>query len=91
MNPNVVILSAVISVLTIVLAIFGAAWLNQRGVEKQLEQMEKRFDARFDTVTARFDSLEKRFDERFKSLEQRLIKVEDQLAKIFRPILPGAD
>jgi hypothetical protein len=50
MSANLAIISATIAVVTLVLAIFGASWLNRRNIERLLEQLEKRFDARFDTV-----------------------------------------
>lgn len=81
MSPNVAIISATIAVLTLVLAIFGASWLNQRSTEKLLEQLEKRFDARF-------DALEKRIDARMSALEQRIDRIERQLEAIFKPVLP---
>ncbi len=40
----------IIALVTLVLVIFGASWLNQRQTENILEQSEKRFDAKFDTV-----------------------------------------
>jgi esterase/lipase len=77
----VAIISATIAVITLVFAIFGASWLNQRNVEKLLEQLEKRFDQRL-------TSLEQRFDQRLASVEQRLDRIERQLEAIFKPILP---
>ncbi|MGI9035648.1 MAG: hypothetical protein ACR2GD_06380 [Pyrinomonadaceae bacterium] len=85
----------VIALLTLVLAIFGASWLNQRSTEKFLEQLEKRFDAKFDTVLAeikrvdnRIDGLEKRLDSFERQVDQRLSKIERQLEAIFKPVLP---
>jgi predicted PurR-regulated permease PerM len=91
MNPNIAIISAVIAVATLVLAIFGASWLNQRNIEKLIDQMERRFDARFDALLAEFRSEIKRVDQRLDSVEQRLKFIEDLLAKIFKPILPPGD
>ncbi len=91
MNPNIVIISATVAVVTLVLAIFAAFWLNQRNTEKLLEQMERRFDARFDALTAEFRSEIKRVDQRFDSVEHRLKLIEDLLARIFKPILPPGD
>lgn len=77
MNPNVAILSAAVGVLAIVLSIFGASWLNQRAMERMIDQMEKRMDARFNAI-----------DQRFSFIEQRLDRIERQLEAIFKPILP---
>ncbi len=81
MSPNVAILSAAVAVLTLVLAIFGASWLNQRNIEKLLEQMEKRFDARFDVLLSEI----KRLDQRIDSVERRLDRIERQLEAVFQP------
>ncbi len=85
----------IISLFTLVLAIFGASWLNQRSTERLLEQMEKRFDAKFDSLAAQIKtvensvgSLEKRIDQRLNSIETRLDRVERQLESIFKPVLP---
>ena len=82
MSPGVAILSAAITVMTLVLSIFGAAWLNQRNTEKLIEQLDKRFDQRF-------ADLESRFDLRFSALESRLDRIERQLEALFKPILPA--
>jgi cell division protein FtsB len=77
MNPNVALMSAVTAVIALILAIFGASWLNQRSTAALLEQMEKRFEANFAGVNQRLDSLEKRID-----------RIERQLEALFKPILP---
>ena len=88
MNPNVAIISAIAAVVTLVLSIFGASWLNQRNVERVIEQLEKRFDARFDTLLTEFRSEIKRLDQRLDSVEQRLDRIERQLEVVFKPVLP---
>lgn len=85
MDANTTIIIALVS---LVLAIFGASWLNQRQTEKFLEQLEKRFDSKFDTLSIKIESLEKRFDSRFENIEKRLERVERQLESIFKPVLP---
>lgn len=77
MSPNVAVISAAIAVLTLVFAIFGASWLNQRNIERLFEQLEKRLE-----------QLKKRFDQRVASVEQRLDRIERQLEAIFKPMLP---
>ncbi|HXG86243.1 MAG TPA: hypothetical protein VNI84_19640 [Pyrinomonadaceae bacterium] len=92
MDANTTIISALV---TLVLAIFGASWLNQRATErffehnqrsagKLLEQLEKRFDAKFDTIIAEI----KRIDSRLDNIEKRIDRVERQLEAIFKPVLP---
>ena len=91
MSQEVAIISAATALLALVLAIFGASWLNQRATERFLDQLEKRFDARFDKVDARFDSVLteiRRLDQRIDSLDQRIDRIERQLEAIFKPALP---
>lgn len=85
----------VISLVTLVLAIFGASWLNQRQTEKFLEQIEKKFDAKFEIILSeikrvdnRIDNFEKRMDNRLENIEKRLDRVERQLETLFKPVLP---
>ena len=85
MSANLAIISATIAVVTLVLAIFGAPWLNQRNIERLLEQLEKRFDARFDTVLTDIKRLVQRID----SVEHRLDRIERQLEAVFKPVPPG--
>ncbi|MEW6131160.1 MAG: hypothetical protein AB1757_29280 [Acidobacteriota bacterium] len=81
LNPNIALLTAVLSVITIVFSIFGASWLNQRSTERAIDDLKKGLEQRI-------GDLEKRFDERFKSLEQRLDRIERQLEAIFKPVFP---
>ncbi|MBI3654604.1 MAG: hypothetical protein HY231_26535 [Acidobacteria bacterium] len=84
MSPNAAFITAGLTILALVLSIFGASWLNQRATEKLIEQMEKRFDAKFDAMNARFDSI----NHRFSAVEQRLDRIERQLEAVFKPVLP---
>lgn len=91
MSPNVAIFSATIAVVTLVLAIFGASWLNQPATGRLLEQVEKRFDAKFDVVLAEIKRLDQRIDSvdhRSDSLDQRLERIEQQLDALLRPGFP---
>ena len=91
MSPNVAIFSATIAVVTLVLAIFGASWLNQRATERLLEQIEKRFDAKLDVVLVEIKRTDQRIDSvdhRIDSLEQRFDRLERQLDALFRPGFP---
>jgi septation ring formation regulator EzrA len=85
MNIEVAIISAVIGIVSLILAIFGASWLNQRATEKLVDQLEKRFDSKFDVTLIEV----RRLDQRFDSIETRLDKIERQLEAIFKPILPS--
>jgi peptidoglycan hydrolase CwlO-like protein len=91
MSPNVAIFSATIAVVSLVLTIFGASWLNQRATERLLEQMENRFEAKLDVVLVEIKRLDHRIDSvdhRIDSLEQRFERLERQLDALFRPGFP---
>ncbi|MBO0801228.1 MAG: hypothetical protein J2P31_20605 [Blastocatellia bacterium] len=92
MNP--VVISTIIAAASFILTIFCAIYLNQRHVDKLVEQLDRRFESRItgmeQTMNARFDSINIRFD----SVERRLSGVEVRLDRIeqvlFKPIVPGA-
>jgi len=79
MSQGIAILSAAITVFALVLSIFGASWLNQRNTERVVEELGKRFDARFDSVETRVEEVEKRLDQRIDSVDVRLDRIERQL------------
>ena len=79
MSQGIAILSAAITVFALVLSIFGASWLNQRNTERAVEELGKRFDARFDSVETRVEEVEKRLDQRIDSVDVRLDRIERQL------------
>jgi len=99
MNP--VVISTIIAAASFTLTIFSAIYLNQRHVDKLIEQLEKRFEARItgteglitgleQTMNARFDTMNARFDavdKRLSGVESRLDRIEQIL---FKPVLPGA-
>jgi tetrahydromethanopterin S-methyltransferase subunit G len=99
MSPNVAIISATIAIVTLVFASFGASWLNQRNLERLLDQLEKRFDERLASMEQRFDQrlasieqrleqVERQVDQRLDSVDQRLGRIERQLDAIFKPVFP---
>ena len=91
MSTNIAILSAALTIIGLVLAIFGASWLNQRNTEKLIEQLGKQMDARFAAMDARFEQILteiKRLDQRIDGLSQRVERIERQLEAIFKPVLP---
>jgi|HubBroStandDraft_6_1064221.scaffolds.fasta_scaffold4046401_1 hypothetical protein len=66
MNADLALISAVATVLAVILAIFGASWLNQRSTAALLEQLEKRFDANFSAVNQRLDRIVRQLEALFK-------------------------
>ncbi len=103
MSMNVAVIFAIIGLITLVLTIFGASWLNQRATERLLDQgqraterlleqleirLESKFDVRFDMLQTEFRAEIKRLDQRLDSVENRLDRIERQLEAIFKPTLP---
>jgi hypothetical protein len=66
MNADLALIFAVATVLAVILAIFGASWLNQRSTAALLEQLEKRFDANFSAVNQRLDRIVRQLEALFK-------------------------
>jgi uncharacterized protein HemX len=87
MSQGIAILSAAITILALVLSIFGASWLNQRNTEKLLEQMGKRFEARITALEQRFEQRFLAIEQRLAAVEQRLDRIERQLEAVFKPVL----
>jgi hypothetical protein len=84
MNP--VVISTIIAAASFILTIFSAIYLNQRHVDKLVEQLEKRFEARitglepttnarFDSVNARFEKMEQIINSRFQAVEARIEQI----------------
>jgi hypothetical protein len=92
MNP--VVISTIIAAASFTLTIFSAIYLNQRHVDKLIEQLEKRFEARITGMEARITGLEQTMNARFDAVDKRLSGVESRLDRIeqvlFKPALPGA-
>ena len=72
MNP--VVVSTIIAAASFILTIFSAIYLNQRHVDKLVEQLEKRFEARIigleHTMEARITGLAQTIEARIAGLEQ---------------------
>ena len=68
MSPNIALISVAITILALVLSIFGASWLNQRNTENLIEQLEKRIDQRLDSVDQRLSRIERQLEAIFKPM-----------------------
>ncbi len=100
MEVNVTaLIMAVVALITVVLAIFGASWLNQKNIERAIDSLKGELKSENESlknelrieikrIDQRIENSERRFDQRFASIEQRLEKIERQLEAIFKPILP---
>jgi len=85
MNPTT---ATLISAAALILAIFGASWLNQQAMNKRIDDLKSYLDARFDSIERAVNACFDVVDHRFSSLEQRMERVERQLEAIFKPVLP---
>jgi hypothetical protein len=59
-------MSGAITMLALVLSIFGASWLNQRATERLVDQLEKRFDQGLLAIDQRLDRIERQLEAVFK-------------------------
>ena len=66
----------------LVLAIFGASWLNTHQIDKRLEEMNRRFDAHFEAIKAEIRGTNNRMDDRFKAVDDRFKAVDDHFRAI---------
>jgi len=91
MNPTATLISIGIGFMTMLLAIFGASWLNQGAIERYIDAKFEAVDARFKAMEAKFEAVDARFaamDARFIAVDARLDRIERQLEAIFKPVLP---
>lgn len=97
-NPvTIAVFTAAVSLVVLVFSIFAAAWLNQRGNERLLEQIDRRLGDRINALESKMDTrinaLESKMDARFdtltveiRRLDQRIDAVEHRLDKIERQL-----
>jgi hypothetical protein len=83
---NPIVVSSIIAAASFTLTIFSAIYLNQRHVDKLVEQLEKRFEARItglaQTIEARIAGLEKIMEARITGLEQNTNARFDKMEQI---------
>jgi hypothetical protein len=95
MNP--VVISTIIAAASFILTIFSAIYLNQRHVDKLVEQLEKRFEARItgteglitglaQTMEARIAGLEQTMNARFDAVNERFEKMEQIMNARFHAV-----
>lgn len=73
----------VIAIISLVLSIFGSAWLNQRSNERLIESLRNEMRAEFNSIRAEMKTLETKID----ALDSRVSRIERQLEQIFKPML----
>lgn len=100
MNP--IIITAIIAVAAFILTIFSADWLNQRHVDRLINQLDMKFDAKLDALRSEMKALRsemmaefakvhaeiQNLSQRVEALTQRVDRIERQLDTIFKPTLP---
>jgi len=87
MDPTTVfvvaIISATVTIVALVLSIFGSAWLNQRNNERLFESLKNEIKAEIQTVRAEIQTLNAKID----ALDVRISRIERQLEQLFKPML----
>lgn len=82
----------IIALATLVFAIFGANWLNQRQTERLIEELGRRFDAKFDglraELKAEIGTVKTELKVEIGALSQKVDRIERQLDAMLRPVLP---
>ena len=78
MNPNTV--TVTIAAASFIIAIFASGWLNQRSIERVLDQQTK-------TVAAKLEAIRVEIS----GLSERVGRIKRQLDQIFKPVLPGGE
>jgi uncharacterized protein YneF (UPF0154 family) len=85
---NVQLVMACVAFVSLLATILGGAWINQRGLEKQMEAFRSEVKAELSALghkmDARFDAIDQRFD----NLESRVDRIERQFDTLFK--LPKA-
>lgn len=98
-----VVISTIIGVASFILTIFSAIYLNQRHVDKLIEQMNKRFEARInesaaglgakiEVLRAELQGFRMEANARFDALQKEVVALQGRVERIeqalFRPVLP---
>lgn len=90
---TVQIISVAIAFVSLLAAIIAGAWLNQRGLERQMEAFRHELKAEFASVRAEIQAVRaevQAVNQRVAALENRVERIERQLDQIFKPVLPKA-
>ncbi len=93
---NLQFATLLVGFVTLLLAVIGSsAWLNQRGLEKQMEAYRGEINAKLDAQTVKFNALDEKIalsqrvlESKLDALAERVANIERQLTQIFKPVLP---
>ena len=83
-------ISATVTIVSLVLSIFGSSWLNQRNNERLIESLRGEIKAEFQSVRAEFQSVRaemKTIETKIDAIDTRVSRIERQLEQLFKPIL----
>lgn len=81
---NVQLIMASIAFVSLLATILAGAWLNQRGLERQMDAFRSEIKAEFSSVRAEIQTVSNEIE----NVETRLDRIERQLDQIFKPVLP---
>lgn len=98
MDPTTVfvvaIISATVTIVALVLSIFGSSWLNQRNNEKLFESLKNELKAEIQSskseLKADVQKLEgeiQKLNTKVDALDTRVSRIERQLEQLFKPML----
>jgi len=84
MNPLIV--TIIIALVTFIISIFGASWLNQQAMNKRIDDLRMYLDARFaaieQTMNTRFAAIEQTMNARFDAVDARFDVVDARFAEV---------
>jgi hypothetical protein len=90
------LITNILGMAALILAVFGAGWLNQNAMNKRIDDlrayldarfnaMDAKFDAKFDAVNAKFDTVNARLDTmntRMDGMDKRLDQFNTRLERL---------
>lgn len=59
------------------------------GLDRRVDSLERRMDARFESLDQRLEAFERRVDARFEAMDRRFEAIETSMAKQFRWLVGG--
>jgi hypothetical protein len=89
---NVQLIMACVAFVSLLATILGGAWINQRGLERQMDAFRSEIKAELSSVKNELKSeiggIKNEMESRFDSVDSRIDRIERQLDQIFKPSLP---
>ncbi len=100
---NLQFATMIVGFIALLLSLWGGAWLNQRGLERQMEAFRAEVKAELARMSEKVEHTERQLSEKVDHIEQQLsakvdhterqltekvARIERQLERIFQPVLP---